>query len=142
MRYKKQTQEEPKKEIHYWIREWTAQEYKDNTQQLLEIGREYDGCQRISDENKDRKPRLFASDYYQIQNKGMTEKFEILRDPSLDNQRYDINKAKLDKFHNWKMFNRTPDQIALDKIQYAERSKAITDMLQDILLTNNTSHKL
>ena len=133
MRYKKQTQEEPKKEIHYWIKDWTAQEYKDNTQLLIEVGREYDQCQIKADENKDRKPRLFASDYYQIQNKGMTENFEVYRDPSLDNQRYDINKAKLDKYQGWKFFNRTPDQIESDKIQYAERSKSIKDMLHALI---------
>lgn len=121
-----------KKQIHYWIRPWTPQEYRDNTQELFRIGNEYNDCQEKADQNKERNPRLFASDYYQIQNGGTNENFELLNDPSLDNQRYDINKAKIDKYLGWKSFNRTHEQIELDKIQYTERSNAILEGLKSI----------
>lgn len=128
MKYPKQ--ETTKKEIHYWIRQWTPDEYRQNTNELFKIGHEYNQCQKPADENKERRPRLFASDYYQIQNKGMTENGSRIHDPSLDNQMFEVNQAKIDKYLSWKSFNRTADEIELDKIQYAERSKAILDMLK------------
>jgi hypothetical protein len=133
MKYPKQ--DTIKKEVHYWIRQWTPDEYRQNTRELFVIGDEYKKCQKIADENKERKPRLFASDYYQIQNKGMTENGSRMHDTSLENQMYEVNQAKIDKYLAWKYFNRTTDEIELDKIQYTERVKNILDMLKKLSAT-------
>lgn len=129
---KNQKEETTEKQISKWLLKWTEEDYKRNTQQLLQIGAEYQACQIEADLHKDRKPRLFASDYYQIRNKGTNEKGERIFNSGADNQMYDVNQAKLDKYLAWKMFNRTIDEIELDKIQYAERSKAILDMLKGL----------
>lgn len=125
----------PTKQKNYWIEDWTRTDYERNTQQLMQIGSEYQACQIEADLHKDRKPRLFASDYYQIRNKGTNEKGQRIFNSDTDNQTYDINQAKINKYLAWKKFNRTHDEIELDKIQYLERSKTILNILKDLNLS-------
>ena len=129
------TQENPtSRVVHEWTREWTKSDYDNHSKELLEIGKEYEDCQREADLNKEGKPRLFASDIYQIRHKGFSKDLSRIYSDVINKngewQQYEINSAKLDKYWKWKTFNRTPEEVLADKELHTSRFAEIKKMLE------------
>ena len=120
--------------IHEWVRVWTKQDYDNHNHDLYQIGVEYKECQRLAGESKELNPKLFASDYFQIKNKGLTDKLEYMYDEvknsNGEEQNYEVNRAKLEKYQNWVSFNTEKDELVLKA-----RFDTIKDMVSKIKMS-------
>ena len=120
--------------IHEWVRVWSKQDYANHNQDLYNIGVEYKECQRLADESRELNPKLFASDYFQIKNKGLTDKLEYMYDEvknsNGEEQNYEVNRAKLEKYQNWVSFNTEKDELVLKA-----RFDTIKDMVSKIKMS-------
>lgn len=138
-KYKNNNEENINTSHSHWMREWNAQDYKDNNGELAEIHKEYMHCKELADADlrwKDDRtvPRLFASDYYQVRHGGMMMDLKAIHVPNAIDQPFALNRKKIDKYFRWIEFSRTQEQeeIEADKIVIKERFESIRAMISNI----------